>query len=341
MGVFDSKKWNSEVFLKYVNTIPRIKQNALLTSGVLRNRGDLKARLVDQVGGNYITEPMVGRIGGAVQNYDGATNITTTGLTTYSRGMIVFGRAKAWREYDFTTDITGKNFMEEIAAQVSDYWDDVDQADLLAVLAGIFGVTTESFASEHTLDLTAETAAANQVVGPTSLNNAVQKASGASKNQFTLAIMHSQVATNLENQELLTYRTQTDASGIQRKINLADWAGRAVLIDDDLVDTSGSDPVYTTYVLGRGAIDYCDCGAKVPYETNRDPKTNGGIDELITRQRHLLAPMGFSFVTTNILSPTAAQLATAANWDLASDGETSPSYFPTKAIPIARIKSLG
>lgn len=341
MGVFDSKVFNGDVFLKYMETIPRIKQNALLSSGVLRVRNDLKAKLVDSAGGNYITEPMIGRIGGAVQNYDGNTNITTTGIDTYSRGMIVFGRAKAWREYDFAADITGHDFMEDIARQVSDYWDDVDETDLLSVLSGIFGVTTSGFSTEHTLDLTTETVAADKVVGPATLNNAVQKAAGASKNNYTLAIMHSQVATNLENLELLTYRTQTDASGIQRKINLADWAGRTVLIDDDLVDTTGSDPVYTTYILGRNAIDFCDCGAKVPYEPNRDPKTNGGVDELITRQRHLLAPMGFSFTNTSILSPTETQLATAANWDLASNGETTPSYFPIKAIPIARIKSLG
>ena len=338
MGAFDSKTFNGNVFLKYMETIPRIKQNALLTSGVLRNRADLKSKLVDQTGGNYITEPMIGRIGGDVLNYDGSTNITTTGINTYTRGMVVFGRAKAWREYDFAADITGHNFMEDIAKQVSDYWDDVDQADLLSVLAGIFGVSTADFDDEHTLDISEDED--NPYVGPTTLNDAVQKAAGASKNNYTLAIMHSQVATNLENLQLLEYWKQTDADGIQRNLNLASWNGRTVLIDDDVpVDTSGDDPIYTTYLLGRNAIDFCDCGAKVPYETHRDPKSNGGVDELITRQRHLLAPMGFSFTNTSILSPTTAQLATASNWGLASDG--SANYFPIKAIPIARIKSLG
>ena len=112
MAIFDSKIWNSEVFNKYLETLPRVKQNALIKAGVLRTRGDLKAKFVEQVGGNYITEPIVGRIGGDAQNYDGSTNITSTGLDTYSRGMVVAGRAKAWREYDFTADITGKNFME-------------------------------------------------------------------------------------------------------------------------------------------------------------------------------------------------------------------------------------
>ena len=339
MGVFDSKNWNSAVFQKYLETIPRVKQNALLNSGVLRTRADLKSLLVDQVGGNYINVPIVGRIGGDVQNYDGATDIVASGIGTYLQSMIVFGRAKAWQEKDFTQDITGKDFMEEIAAQVATYWDDVDEVDLISVLKGIFGVEDDGFSTSHVLDITGAVQAADRVVGPATLNNAVQKAAGANKNAFSLAIMHSQVATNLENQQLLEFWKETDANGIQRQLNLASWNGRTVLIDDDLVDLSGSDPVYETYILGRGAIDFCDCGAKVPNETKRDELTYGGVDMLITRQRHLLAPVGFSYTNTSKVSPMASDLATASNWALVQG--TDGSYYPTKAIAMAKIKSLG
>lgn len=443
MAVFDSKHWNAEVFLKYLETVPRVKTNAFLNAGIFRTRGDLKAKLVDQVGGNYITEPIVGRIGGDALNYDGSTNITSTGLDTYTRGMIVAGRAKAWKEYDFTTDITGKNFMEEIAAQVATYWDDVDNATIMNILKGIFG--TDRFAN-NTLDITS---AGTTTVGATTLNNAIQQAAGENKNQFKLVIMHSQVATNLENAQLLNYWTYNDANGMQRKSELADWNGRTVLIDDGCVETVETTPeiwkmtistkavagdkikinnveliagtdfllttdsaagnaaaiaealnastdasvscftwsnasgvlkatedtgyygqtskftatvtkttdgtlavstvtsdqsavvstVYTTYILGRGAIDYCDCGAKVPSEVYRDPKSAGGYEELITRQRKLFAPAGFSFLNTSLISPTDAQFATSTNWDLAVS--SGGLYYPTKAIPIARIKSLG
>lgn len=444
MGIFDSKHWNSDVFLKYLETVPKIKTNAFIKAGVFRTRGDLKAKLVDQVGGNYITEPIIGRIGGDVLNYDGSTNITSTGLDTYTRGMVVAGRAKAWKEYDFTTDITGKNFMEEIAKQVSDYWDDVNNTTVLNILKGIFA--TARFAN-NTYDITG---AGTTTVSATSLNNAIQQAAGENKNQFKLVIMHSQVATNLENQQLLDYWKYTDADGVQRSSELASWNGRTVLIDDSLVTptettagvysvtfttkcangdkvkinnvelVAGTDfslstdsptgnatavaaalnastdasvscytwsnssgkliatedtghygtgkftatatkapttgtvvisssvteetaavvtNVYSTYILGQGAIDYCDCGAKIASEVYRDPKTSGGYDELITRQRKLYAPKGFSFINTALTSPTDTQFATSANWDLAvSSGGV---YYPTKAIPIARIKSTG
>ena len=71
-------------------------------------------------------------------------------------------------------------------------------------------------------------------VDSTTLNNAIQKASGDNKSKFTMAIMHSQVATNLENLKLLKYMTQTDGNGVERELTLASWNGRAVLIDDSV-----------------------------------------------------------------------------------------------------------
>ena len=204
----------------------------------------------------------------------------------------------------------------------------------------MFGVTTNSFASAHTLDITSAT---TKTVGAGTLNSAVQKAAGANKDIFTVAIMHSVVATNLENQQLLEYWKYTDANGMQRPTNMASWNGRTVLVDDDVpVDTTGTNPVYTTYILGAGAFDYCDCGAKVPTETYRDPTTVGGKDMLITRQRKLFAPKGFSFVqpSTAIVSPTAAQLETAARWTPVKD-TAGTGYFDNKAMPFARILSEG
>lgn len=342
MGVFDSKNFNSEVFGKYMETVPRVKQNAFTKAGIFRDRSDIKAIFADQVGGNFATVPMTGRIGGEALNYDGSTNITTTGLDTYLQSMIVVGRMKAWEEKDFTRDITGKDFMQEIAAQVGEYWDDIDQLTILKTLEGIFGTSSAAaLPTSHTLDITAAT---DKNVGDTTLNNAIQAAAGANKNQFTLAIMHSQVATNLENLRLTGYMRGTDANGIERDIAMATWNGRTVMIDDDVPTADGGSGAtkYTTYILGAGAFDRVDCGAKTPYETGRDAKTAGGVDYLITRQRKIFAPRGISFVqpTSAIVSPTDAQLATQGRWALAtaSDGSTK---FDHRAIPIARIVSLG
>lgn len=339
-GIFDSKYFNSEVFGRYLETVPRVKQNAFLTAGVLNVRNDLRPLLAEQTGGNFISVPMAGRIGGAALNYDGSTNITATGLETFLQSMIVVGRAKGWLEKDFNFDVTGNDFMETIAAQVAEYWDDIDQATILSTLAGIFGVTTNSFAADHTLDITS---ASTKTAGADTLNTAIQKAAGANKSMFTMVIMHSVVATNLENLSLLNYVNGTDADGVQRDLTLATWNGRTVLVDDDVpVDTTGTTPKYTTYILGQGAFDYCDVGAKVPSEIHRDPTTNGGQDMLISRQRKIFAPRGFSFVqpSTAIVSPTDTNLATAARWTPVKD-TAGTGYYPSKATPFARIISEG
>lgn len=125
------------------------------------------------------------------------------------------------------------------------------------------------------------------LVGAATLNKAIQKAGGDNKNIFKLVIMHSEVATNLENMKLLKYMTYTDADGIERELALATWNGRTVLVDDNMPteDVAKAGDVeaytaYTTYVLGEGAIILDDIGDAVPYEMSRDPKTNGGQDTL-------------------------------------------------------------
>lgn len=345
MSQFDAKIFNPEVFGKYVNRIPDLKKNELLRAGVLRTRNDLKNMLVDQTGGNYITIPMKGLLDGTPLNYDGVTNITATSTKTYSQSMIVVGRAKAWTEKDFSYDITGVDFMGNVAAQVAKYWQNIDQDTLLSVLNGIFAMTGTAnlkFVNGHTSDISSDT---NPNMAATTLNSAIQKACGDNKQIFSVAIMNSMVATNLENLQLLEYLKYTDKAGITRDLGIATLNGKLVLIDDSIpVDTTGTNPKYTTYVLGAGAFDYCDCGAKVPYEMGRDPALNGGQDTLYTRQRKLFAPYGISFTKASMatLSPTDAELQTGANWELVNDGAASnKSYIDHKAIPIARIISLG
>ena len=94
---------------------------------------------------------------------------------------------------------------------------------------------------------------------------------------------------------------------------------------------------FTTYALGEGAIEMTDCGAKVPYEVDRNPSKNGGQDTMYSRQRKIFSPYGISFKDKTIMSPTNEDLENGAKWELASSNESSAKYFPHKAIPIARI----
>jgi len=355
MGLFDAKLFNGEVFGKYVDRVPNVHLNALIESGAIVSRPELAAAMSDQVGGNYATTPLKGLISGTTPlNYDGVTNITSVNTQTYSHSRVVVGRAAAWTEKDFSYDITGGvDFMQNVAEQVAGYWSEIDQATLVSILTGIFSMTGAAnlkFVNNHTSDITAVTNSENEtgLMDATSLNTAMQKACGDHKSKFSLAIMHSAVATHLENLNLLTYLKYNDANGIQRDLPIGQLNGRLVLVDDDMpVTTVGTGAsahkTYTTFVLGQGAIEFTNCGAKVPYEMDRNPATNGGEDTLYSRQRKCFAPYGISFTKASMstLSPTDSELEMGANWELVNTGGDSKKYIEHKAIPIARIISLG
>lgn len=365
MAKFDSKSFNPQAFGKYVERVPNTKKNELVRSKALKGNAQIRDAFSSQTTTAYARIPYFGTLEKGTQNYDGQTDITSQGSTTFERGVVVVGRADAWTENDFSWDITdGVDFMDNVAAQVAEYWTEVDQDTILAVLKGIFSMTGAAnlkFVNNHTHDISGD--ATDNVCGETTLNTALQKAAGDNKSVFTLALMHSQVATNLENLKLLKYFTQTDAQGIERQLTLASWNGRAVLIDDSMPTenvaakkesgTSGepgyvpAQPAYvkyTTYVLGDGAIDFENIGAKVPYEMDRNPSKNGGQDTLYSRQRKVFAPKGISYEkkSQTTLSPTDEELSNGANWALVNDGASSDTkYFDHKAIPIARIISRG
>lgn len=360
MAKFDSKSFNPQAFGKYVDRIPNVTKNELAKSGAVGTNQNARDALANQTGSLYARVPYFGRIDGSTsQNNDGGTDITSTSTTTYEQGFIVASRMDGWTEKSFSKNITaGVDFMDNVAAQIADYKMDVRQVMLLAILKGVFSMSTtgstvaakaaKEFLDKHVYNITANTGD-DALVGAATLNKAIQKAGGDNKNIFKLVIMHSEVATNLENMKLLKYMTYTDADGIERELALATWNGRTVLVDDnmpteDVAESSSGKgdgyTKYTTYVLGEGAIILDDIGDAVPYEMSRDPKTNGGQDTLYVRDRYICGVDGISFEKPATITASAsnADLETGANWNIINDGTKT---IPHKAIAIAKIVSKG
>lgn len=333
---FDAKSFNAEAFKYAVDRVPRTRLNEIRKSRVLTGNPDIREVFNTQNGTGYARIAMRGLLDGDAVNYDGKTNIDATSTKTFEQGVVVIGRAKAWTEKDFSYDITGGvDFMDNVAQQVSDYWQDIDQDTLLAILKGIFSMTggkNAEFVEKHTFTVSGPMEA-------TTLNSATAQACGDRKKKFAMIFMHSVVATNLENLNLLTALKYTDKDGVTRDLTLYSWNGKLVVVDDGMpaedgyfkcsstdagavkvvasgassgeINLSDAKPCfngtvaandyvypgtqYTSYVLGEGTIAFEDIGAKVPYEMARDPKTNGGQDTLYTRQRKVFAPFGISY----------------------------------------------
>lgn len=358
MAKFDSKSFNEQAFGAYVAKVPNTKKTELAKSGAVGSNEEARQALASQTGSLYARIPYYGRISGDTsQNNDGNTDIASSNTTTYEQGFVTASRMDSWTEKSFSKSITaGVDFMDNVGSQVSDYKFEVKQGMLLAILNGVYGMTTtgtsvaakaaKEFIEKHTYDITGNTGD-DAYVGAGTLNKAIQKACGDNKDIFKLAIMHSEVATNLENLKLFKYLTYTDADGITRDLAIGTWNGRTVLVDDGMptTDVAKTDDVdaytaYTTYVLGEGSIVLDDIGDEHPYEMSRDPKTNGGQDTLYVRDRYICGVDGISFEKPSSITASASNedLSTGTNWEIINDGENAISH---KAIAIAKIISKG
>lgn len=231
MGKFDSKSFNEKAFKYSVERIPNLKTNELKKSRALTGNEDIRKVFADEDGTAYARIAMRGLLEGEAVNYDGQTDITATSTKTFERGVVVIGRAKGFVEKDFSYDITGgKDFMQNVAEQIADYKDGLDQDTILSVLKGIFSMTGAKnleFVNKHTTEVKGN-------VGATTLNSATNKACGSNKKKFALVFMHSDVATNIENLNLLEHLKYTDKDGITRELDLGTWNGKLVVIDDDM-----------------------------------------------------------------------------------------------------------
>ena len=253
---FDSKSFNPQAFKYMVGRIPNLNMSEIKKSKALAGNPDIKNVFASQNGTVYARLAMRGLLDGDAVNYDGQTDIEATSTKTFEQGVVVVGRAKAWKEKDFSYDITGGvDFMANIAAQVGEYWDNVDQSTILAILEGIFAMTgTQNlkFVNNHTYDITEKV---DGKMSATTLNSATNKACGANKKKFTLVFMHSDVATNLENLNLVTHLKYTDKDGIQKELALYTWNGKLVVIDDSMPITEQEGFYIKAKATDEGAME--------------------------------------------------------------------------------------
>lgn len=332
-GTFLGYPFDEELFLMQWQAAQDPVKLAMLKSGAIQSNATIKSLISN--GSNVYTIPFYNVLGGEPDNYDGQTNITTTEPTASYQSGVVYGRAHGWKDRDFIHDFnSGADPMKQISTQVSRFWDKKRQATVLKILDGVFGSTDDTGGyltswKKHTVDISE---VGDGVMTETTMGDAAQAAVGDNADIFSLCWMHSKVAQNLANLQLLTFRKYTDPNGIERQLKIADYNGKTVIVDDDCpYDSTGG--TYTTYALGLGAIHYADAPVKTPVEMHREAKEQGGFDELITRLRETYHPNGFTFkLPASVISPTNAQLGTAANWLISVD---------PKLIPLVKIISKG
>lgn len=269
MGKFDAKSFNEKAFKYSVDRVPNLKKNELRKSRALKGNKDIRDVFANEDGTAYARIAMRGLLEGQAVNYDGQTDIPATSTKTFEQGVVVVGRAKGFVEKDFSYDITGgKDFMENVAEQVSWYKENVDEDTLLAILKGIFAMTgtkNKEFVDKHTSEIIGNMVA-------TTLNSATNKACGDNKKKFTLVFMHSDVSTNLENLNLIERLKYTDKDGITRDLELGTWNGKLVIVDDNMPTVEVADKYSLTKdkALVAGKEYYTKSGSNYTLVTEPD-----------------------------------------------------------------------
>lgn len=331
-GTFGGFYFDPEVFSEYMTEQPTWN-NKIIASGVLVQDSNIMNLIGTK--GNVCTLPFYTPIDAEddpALNNDGETDNTPSEVTGKKQTAMLIQRMKAWKAQDFTKELSGADPMTHIANSVTDFYQQVRTKDLMSTIDAVLSL---SGMSSHVTDLSSNTGD-DAKIDETTLIYAQQAAIGDSADNMGLLFMHSYIYARYKALGLVDYNKYTVNNALQQDLELPTINGFIPIVSDRFtVDTTGSNPVYKTYLVGAGSFLTCDkSNYENPYYTDYDPESKAGIAKLYTKQGYVLHPNGFSMNVAKISkeSPTNAELGTSSNWSLA---------YNHKNIRMGMIKSLG
>lgn len=338
IGTFGGFHFDPDVFTDYIQEVDPV-HTSIINSGVLRVSPDISAVLTDK--NNVFTVPNYAPLSGEAKNYDGETDNTPIGVSSNKQTGMAFRRMAAWKDQDFTRELTGADPLGDVARKVAYYQQKNNQKELLAVVEGVLGVSgMETHVKDISANKGSQTPATatseNRLSGDTFLD-AAQEALGDNFDDLTMVAMHSRVYTNLLKLQLVNNIATTPGAysrGVQFGLLLNKYL---VMVDDSLTTGTTNDGLttYNTYLLGEGAIATArNVRIDRPNYVDYDPEKNGGVNKLYSKWGMALHPLGMSIDTTRIdkNSPSRTELGDADNWTKVWDA---------KNIKLAKIVSNG
>ena len=336
-GTFGGFSFDPEVFSSYMAEQPTWN-DAIINSGILVQ----DSTIMDLIGekGNVCTMPFYVPIDEAdspALNNDGKTDNTPVEIAGKKQTAMLIQRMKAWKAQDFTKELTGADPMTHVANSVAGFYKQVRVRDLMSIVDAVLSLKGME---SHITDLSEQTGSGNVTdankVDETTLIFAQQKALGDSSEKMGLLFLHSYMYAKYKALGLVDYNKYTVTNALTGDVNLPSIGGFIPVVSDRFtVDTSKTNAVYKTYMIGAGAFLTCDkTNYEDDYYADYDPETKAGIRKLYTKQGYVLHPNGFSIDQNKIVeeSPTNAELGNKANWSLA---------YNQKNIRMGMIKSNG
>ena len=302
-----------EKFTEY--TIQRTTEKSTLVKSGITTSDNRLSQLINGTpkGGNLIQMPHFNALEGEDEVFGEDTMIPDK-ITTGSEFATLLVRQKAWGDTDLSKVFGGADPLAAIADLVADWWNIREQAIMLSVLKGL--LASDGALKGHTLDIAGEST--DNVISVDATLDA-KNLMGDAYDKLGVVFMHSATYTRLQKNQQITTEYDSDL-----KVAIDYYLGYQVIVDDGMPVNSG---VYDTYFIGKGAFAREDGMPQglVGYETDRDSLASKNI--LINRRALVLHPLGVSWKSTASLEKnyaSNAELATAANWKLATDHKNVP-----------------
>jgi hypothetical protein len=226
-------------------------------------------------------------------------------------------RNKVWGSNDLVAVFAGDDPIASLQNMVVDYWSQAFDQIAIKTAVGVIANNIAADSSDLVLDISGGTGAAavfssNAVIDAQAKlgENGTVGRGDLNSGDFVAIAVHPSVYALMRKQNAIDFI----AIGDQTRPT-AFYMGMQVLVDRNLpVDTG----VYDSYLLKAGAFQYgLSTTGYLPTEIDRDATTGFGIDNLYTRRTFGIHPVGFAWQEDTVtgVSPSDAELATAANWD--------------------------
>ena len=288
-----------EVFNPYIMKALK-DQSMLIKAGIVVP--DPTLDVLASAGGKLINMPFWNDLDGDDEVLSDSAALGVAGITAGQDVAALLMRGKAWSVNDLAAALSGDDPMKAIGDLVVRYWLAKEQTTLIKILTGAFSASNAT----NKLDISGETGNAALISGETFID--AKTVLGDNAKKLTAVAMHSNTFAYLEKQNLIQYIP--DSNGV---VDFPTYMGKKVIVDDE-IPYNASTKVTTTYLFGQGAVGRGEGQAPVPTETDRD--SLAGDDILINRRHFVLHPRGIKFTNASVagVSPTNAELATAANW---------------------------
>lgn len=288
-------------------------------------------------------------------NLSGSIQIPTEGvplsvnkLGSAEQTGVIFHRANVWGSSELAKLAVGaeNDPMAAIGRRVTDYVLNAQQADLLAVLSGVFGPLGSSNSTAAFASMSVDATGSNETdLSPRHLVLA-DTILGEDADTFGAMVVHPDIYAYLRVREMINYVSAAELPGITASSTITGinafggdfsnafgtsgqvplFANKAVIVSDNAPRTgSAGSYKYGVYVFKTGAIGQA-FQAPVRTESDRDILTSGGEDVLKVQWDMCYHPLGASWAGG--INPSATDLGTASNWT---------KVFDKKNIGVARI----